>query len=199
MSTYLRLIPRYFFRGALLTVPVAATLYILYELFRAFDGIVPVGIPGLGLLVTFSFVTLIGFLSSSVIGRTTFDLTERALRKVPLVKLLYNSIKDLVGAFVGNKKSFNRPVTVRFGPGDIYALGFVTRDDVAVLNKPGHVAVYFPQSYNVAGNLILIPRDAVETLPIQSSELMTFIVSGGVSGLGMGQSLVPPKEHVEDG
>src|SRR5690349_5521846 len=105
----LRLVPRYFFRGALITVPVAATLYILYQLFRTFDGLLPLGIPGLGLLATFTCVTLIGFFSSSVIGRTAIDYTERTLQRVPFVKLLYSSIKDLVGAFVGNK-SFNRPV-----------------------------------------------------------------------------------------
>jgi uncharacterized membrane protein len=189
----IRRLPRYFFRGALITVPLAATLFIPYQLFRILDGLLPLQIPGLGLLVTFAFVTLIGFFSSSVIGRTTLTYTERTLRRVPFVKLLYNSIKDLVSAFVTNK-SFNTPVSVKIGPNGILGLGFITRADVSVLQMPGHVAVYFPQSYNVAGNLALVPRELVEPLPVQSAELMTFIVSGGISGLGVGRSLEPQKD-----
>ncbi|HEX2736017.1 MAG TPA: DUF502 domain-containing protein [Polyangiaceae bacterium] len=187
----LRRLPRYFFRGALITVPVGLTLYLLYFAFNAIDSLLPLKIPGLGLVVTISLVTLVGFLSSSVIGRTVVDLTERTLRGVPFVKLLYNSIKDLVGAFVGNKKSFNQPVAVQLG-GGLCALGFITREQAQGLDFPEHTAVYFPQSYNFAGNLVLVPRERVQKLNVSSSELMTFIVSGGVSGLGVGQPLVVP-------
>jgi hypothetical protein len=56
------------------------------------------------------------------------------------------------------------------------------------------VAVYFPQSYNFAGNLLIVPRDQVEPLELNSVDMMTFIVSGGVSGFGVGQSIdsIPP-------
>jgi len=71
-------------------------------------------------------------------------------------------------------------------------LGFVTRDALSGLKMPDHVAVYFPQSYNFAGQLAVVPREHVELLEAPSSEVMTFIVSGGISGFGRGQSLVPP-------
>jgi uncharacterized membrane protein len=165
----------------------------LYWIFRSIDQFVPLGIPGLGLVITVTFVTLVGFFSSSVIGRTVLDFTERILRGVPLVKLLYNSIKDLVGTFVGSKKGTNRPVKVRISTDlDCFVLGFVTREAVAELGSTDHVAVYFPQSYNFAGNLVLVPRKLIEPLDLPSSELMTFIVSGGVSGLGVGESMLPP-------
>ncbi len=195
----LRDLPRYFFRGAFLTAPIALTLYILYWLFRAFDQLLPIGIPGLGLVVTLAFVTLVGFLSSNVIGRTAFDWTERVLRKVPFVKLLYSSIKDLVGAFVGDKKSFDQPVTVRLShDSSLRLIGFITRRQVSGLGLTDHVAVYFPQSYNFAGNLALVPRSLVEPVEASSAEVMTFIVSGGVSGLGVGQSVLPPPPSPPD-
>src|SRR5690606_17310753 len=101
------------------------------------------------------------------------------------VKLLYSSIKDLVGAFVGNKKTFEQPVAVMLSEtSPVRALGFVTRDRAAVLGYPDHVAVYLPQSYNFAGNLVLVPKKCVEPLTVGSSELMTFVVSGGISGFG---------------
>jgi uncharacterized membrane protein len=60
----------------------------------------------------------------------------------------------------------------------------VTRDDLGSLSLPGMVAVYVPQSYNFAGTLLLVPNDRVEALQTGAGELMTFIVSGGVSGYG---------------
>jgi uncharacterized membrane protein len=176
---------RYFVRGCLVAAPLGLTIYIVYATLQAVDNLLPVPIPGLGLLITIVLLTLIGFLTSNVIGRSVVEIADRILQQVPLVKLVYTSIKDLVGAFVGEKKSFNRPVTVLLSAGSGFmALGFVTREALSPLSLSGHVAVYFPQSYNFAGNLVLVPRELVQPLTVSSSELMTFVVSGGVSGLG---------------
>jgi uncharacterized membrane protein len=72
-------------------------------------------------------------------------------------------------------------------------LGFVTRTGLRPLGLADHVAVYFPPAYNFAGNVLAVPESLVVPLEIPSSELMTFIVSGGVSGFGVGQSLLPPE------
>jgi uncharacterized membrane protein len=108
------------------------------------------------------------------------------------VKLIYTSIKDLIRAFVGDHKSFDQPAAVALVPGGARILGFVTRDALHALGMPECVAVYFPQSYNFAGQVAVVPRQHVELLDVSSAEVMTFIVSGGVSGFGRGQSLVPP-------
>jgi uncharacterized membrane protein len=115
------------------------------------------------------------------------------MKRVPLVKLVYTSIKDLIGAFVGDRKSFDKPVLLYLSQGSaVKLLGFVTRDGLSQLGHADHVAVYLPQSYNFAGNVVIAPRELIEPLDVPSSEIMTFIVSGGVSGLGVGQSLLPP-------
>lgn len=190
-----RHITRYFVRGALIIVPFALTIYALYFVFVTVDRFLPFDFPGLGLLVTFVTVTLVGFLSSNVIGSTFLGLSEQMLRKVPLVALIYSSIKDLVDAFVGEKRRFDQPVSVALSSdGHITALGFVTRRNVTALGYHGHVAVYFPQSYNFAGNLVLVPASAVTPVDVSSAELMTFIVSGGVSGLGVGTAPLPPQQ-----
>src|SRR5450755_2549658 len=175
----------YFVRGCLVLVPAGLTFYILFAILRTIDQLLPIGIPGVGLLLTLILVTLVGVLTSNVVGRSIFETSERALRRLPLVKLLYSSIKDLINAFMGDKKSFN--------PGSgLKALGFITRDGLHALDMPLHVAVYFPQSYNFAGYLAVVAREQVEVLDVSSAELMTFIISGGVSGFGVGQSLLPP-------
>jgi uncharacterized membrane protein len=183
---------RYFLHGCLVTAPLGLTVYIVWTVLRAIDRLVPLPIPGLGLVTTVALITVIGVFTSNVVGRTVLDLTEGILRRLPLVKLVYTSIKDLVSAFVGDKKRFDVPVAVALFPGiDAKQLGFVTRDGLARLGMPGHTAVYFPQSYNFAGSLVLVPHDKIERLDVSASEVMTFIVSGGVSGFGQGESILP--------
>jgi uncharacterized membrane protein len=183
----------YFLRGCLLLLPAAATVYIAFLIFRAIDNMVPVGVPGLGFLLTVVVITLGGFLTSNVVGRAAFDVTDRWLARVPLAKLIYTSIRDLINAFVGDKKRFDRPVAVTIVPGSrIRALGFVTRDGLEPLGMGDQVAVYLPQSYNFAGNLVVVPRDQIEPLTVSTTDLMTFIVSGGVSGLGIEPAPVRP-------
>lgn len=189
----MKLLIRYFVRGSLVSVPLFVTVYIVYLVVSTIDGFFDVRVPGLGIIITFSLVTLVGFLTSNVIGGSLLEAAERFFKKLPLVKLLYSSIKDLVSAFVGSNKRFDQPVLLRLGhEGRAHVLGFVTRASLNALHMPDHVAVYVPQSYNFAGNLLVAPRELVEPLDVGSADVMTFIVSGGVSGLGVGQSLPPP-------
>jgi uncharacterized membrane protein len=183
---------RYFVRGCLVSVPLVVTAWLIFITFRFIDDLLHIGIPGVGFVLTILLVTLIGLFTSNVVGKKVFQIVDRFLSGMPLVKLLYTSIKDLIRAFVGDHKSFDRPAAVLMNTSGARALGFVTRDGLHVLGMPDHVAVYFPQSYNFAGQLAVVPRENVELLDAPSAEVMTFIVSGGISGFGRGQSLVPP-------
>ena len=122
-----------------------------------------------------------------VCGRTqTFGITPfYGLRDLfdPLIKMLHSSLKDLIGAFVGDKKKFDKPVKVGLVPGsDIGVIGFITRENMDEWGLPGQVAVYLPQSYNFAGNLIVIPRERVTAIDVPSGDVMAFVVSGGITG-----------------
>ena len=89
----------------------------------------------------------------------------------------------LMSAFVGEKRKFNKPVLVDIaGDGRLKALGFVTRDSLEHFGRPDDVAVYFPQSYNFAGQVVIVPRAAVTAVAVDASDAMAFIVSGGVTG-----------------
>lgn len=183
----------YFVRGCLVLAPLAATIYIIFVGFTTIDQLLGLEVPGLGFVITLGLITLVGFFTSSVIGSSIVDLTEAFMTRLPLVKLLYSSLKDLISAFMGQRATFDQPVTVRISETrDIKALGFITRRSLAQLGLPGHVAVYMPQSYNVAGNLLLVPAEQVEPVDAATSEVVTFLVSGGISGLGVGYSLPPP-------
>ncbi|MEM1408975.1 MAG: DUF502 domain-containing protein [Bacteroidota bacterium] len=174
----------YFFRGLLFVVPVALTIYIIYQTLDWLDGLIPINIPGLGLLVILAAITLLGYLASFFITRPIFVQFERYFTKIPLVNILYSSIKDLIGAFVGDQKKFNIPVTVALDSnGTILKVGFITKDDLSSLDLPGFVSVYLPHSYNFSGNHFLVEKDKVKRLNMNASSAMKFVVSGGVSGL----------------
>lgn len=171
----------YFVRGLIVTAPVAVTLYICWWLISAVDGLIDVGVPGLGLVVAVLVVTLVGVLASGFLARTVLDAIDQVLERLPFVRLLYSSAKDLLNAFVGEHRRFNRGVRVELGNTDTHLLGFVTADALEHLGMGGYVAVYIPQSYNFAANLLLVRAEKVVPLAIDAAELMAFIVSGGVS------------------
>jgi uncharacterized membrane protein len=174
---------RNFFEGLLILVPVVTTLYVAWLVLQAIDGWLNIPIPGVGFLVTLGLITLTGRYASTVFVQKMLDMMEGVLIKAPFVKLLYTSIKDLIAAFMGEKRRFDQPVLVSLSPGGYgEAVGFVTRTDLEFLGLLNHVAVYFPQSYNFAGHLLVFPKDQVRPLEVESSEVMAFIVSGGVSG-----------------
>ena len=176
----------YFLKGSLIFVPVALTIFAFVWVFRRLDSLFGqffrVNIPGLGLVITLAGITVIGFLASNFVGRRFIKLIDKLFTRVPLVKLLYSSLKDFIGAFAGEKKSFDKPVLVELVPGGPKAVGFITRESLEFLGLSNHVAVYFPQSYNFAGSLLLFESKSVIPLNADSSKVMAFIVSGGVAG-----------------
>jgi uncharacterized membrane protein len=169
---------RWFLQGLIYFVPIALTVFVLVASFRAIDrglgGLLGVEVPGVGVLILVLVVTLLGFLLSNFLSRRILGFFEKILDRLPLVKLLHTSVKDLMGAFVGDQRRFDQPVAVEITPGSgVHALGFVT----AAL-----VAVYLPQSYNFAGQLLAVPRGRVQKIEHDAAEMMAFVVSGGVSG-----------------
>jgi uncharacterized membrane protein len=178
----------YFIKGLLVFVPIALTIFLLFWAFTTLDSAVNrllpfFNLPGVGILLTIVIITVIGFFASNFIGRRLFGLIDRLFTGLPLIKLLYSAVKDILEAFAGDKKSFDRPVLAAIGPGsNAKIVGFITRDSLENLGLSDYVAVYMPQSYNFAGNVLLFPKDAIEPLEIESSQAMAFIVSGGLSG-----------------
>ncbi len=180
----LRFIGRNFVRGLAIALPVVLTVYVAWQSVTWVDSWLGIPLPGIGILVVVLIITLIGALATNVVTRAALATLDHLFERLPLVRLLYTAAKDLMGAFVGNKRRFNRAVRVQPDPTiELWFLGFVTADDGERLGLPGFVAVYLPQSYNIAGNLVLVPADRVVHIDGDSSDVMSFIVSGGVAGL----------------
>lgn len=174
----------------MLLAPVAITVWVVWAVVVTVDRWLDFPIPGAGFVVTVALITLVGFLASNFFARGALALVDRVLGKLPFVRLLYQSTRDLLNAFVGEKRRFDVPVIVALGPGlSAQALGFVTQESLERFGLADHVAVYLPQSYNFAGQVLIFPKGAVTRLDGKSSDVLAFIVSGGVTGIPAAQSV----------
>lgn len=181
----------YLLQGLLYIAPLGITAYIIYSAFNFIDGIsqrlltrfFDVQIPGLGLLSLLLFLIFIGFLGRTIIAQPLKKIFRKIIDKVPLLNFIYSALNDLFSAFVGKEKKFNQPVLVKVNlNSDLEKLGFITEEELDIIKVEDKVAVYFPHSYNFSGELFIVPRTQLRKLDVNSSELMKFIVSAGLTG-----------------
>ena len=170
-----------FLQGLLYTVPLFITVYIIVQIFIFIDGILPFkDIPGLGIVIIFVFITLVGFIGNTMIGRPIISYFTKIIDKAPLIKDIYSALKDLVSAFVGKKKRFSEPVLVKMGNG-LEKIGFITNKDLKEFGiGEEKIAVYLPYSYGVMGSLYIVAKENITTIDASSTNIMKFIVSGGI-------------------
>ncbi|MFP4448857.1 MAG: DUF502 domain-containing protein [Bacteroidota bacterium] len=182
---------KYFLQGLLYVAPLGITLIILYNLLKFIDGLLQpyfkqifdMNIPGAGVVAIFLLVTLLGILGQTIIARPIKATVGKLINRTPLLKIVYSSLKDLFSGFVGEKKKFTQPVLVRVNTiSNLEKLGFLTQENVSNIGIEGKkAAVYFPHSYNFSGELFIVPCEHIKKIEGSPSEIMKFIVSGGVT------------------
>jgi len=186
----MRTLTRSFAQGLLVLAPVAITVWVVVFTITTLDRWLDTSIPGLGIVIAAAGITVIGYLAGNVVGNKLFSWLESGMRRVPLIRILYNSLRDLFGAFVGSKRKFDKPVAVEINPHGLKVLGFLTSEHFDDPHLAGHVSVYLPESYNFAGNLIVVPADRVHALDADGAEFMAFIVSGGVTDMNAAKTVL---------
>tara|TARA_B100000767_G_scaffold74704_1_gene71267 strand:- start:287 stop:838 length:552 start_codon:yes stop_codon:yes gene_type:complete len=173
----------YFLQGLLYIVPISVTFYVVYWTFQKIDGILPFQFPGLGLIVIIALITIIGFAGSVIISSPINSFFQRLLKKAPLLRTIYSSMKDLMSTFVGKKKGFNQAVLIKlYENSTIERVGFITNENLSSLGiKGGKILVYLPHSYAFSGQLFVVEKSYITPIDKPSSEIMKLIVSGGVT------------------
>jgi uncharacterized membrane protein len=181
----------YLLQGILYIAPIGITIYIIYAVFniidqslqKLLDRFIDFKIPGLGLLTLVLFLILVGFLGKTIIARPLGRIINKTIDRIPLLGFIYSAFNDLFSAFVGKEKKFNQPVLVKVNlHSDLEKLGFITEENLELLEEKDKVAVYFPHSYNFSGELFIVPKANIKPLNIPSSEVMKFIISAGLTG-----------------
>ncbi|MFM9945253.1 MAG: DUF502 domain-containing protein [Bacteroidia bacterium] len=177
----------YFIRGLVFLAPIMITYAIIKGGIKFLNDILPLSIPGLGILVILVTITTFGYFGSKLFYKPIFEWFENLLEKTPGIKVIYSLIKDFMEAFMGDKKRFNEPVLVKMNESGLIKIGFITSKDLSSLHQneilKDYVGVYFPHSYNFSGNHFLVLKDKVTPIHANSTEIMKFVVSGGVTDL----------------
>lgn len=186
----------YCLKGVLLILPIGGALFLLLWGFSTLDSFLnfsesflldpetgkPLYIPGLGILSIIIVVFVAGIIATFLITEPIYAWINRQINKVPILRFLYSSVKDITEAFVGDEKKLNEPVIVEMESG-IKKIGFLTQKDLRAIGLKDEVAVYFPWSYSFAGELVIVKADRVKPLNVSSAQAMKFIVSGGVTSI----------------
>jgi len=192
----MKAIGRLFLQGLVAVLPIAVTIYILYWLATSAEAVLaPIiklvlgperYLPGLGVAAGFVIVCGIGLLLHAWFVRSLFQLSEKILQSIPLVKTLYGSIRDLMSYFeYSKKKQFNQVVMVNLPDEQTRLIGMVTRDDFSglpdVAGSQEVVAVYLPMSYQMGGFTVFVPRSKVRSVHMSVEEAMRFALTAAMS------------------
>ena len=191
MTAFFRKAPGYFLQGLLFITPIGVTLFVVLWFVRLLDdiffplleGILPWHIPGLGLILAFIILTLLGYIIAHLISRSAINWFDQRMKKAPLVKVIYFAVKDMISVFFEKSDKLGKPVKVLIqrDPAQ-YKFGFVTSSDLSEFGVGDElISVYLPFSYGVMGNQMVVKREDVEYLEVPASSMMKFIVSGGVA------------------
>ena len=178
---------KFFFQGLLYTIPISVTTYVIWEIVISIDAKVQPWLPfdahGLGIIIVFILITAIGIVGNLFVTLPIVSYIEKIFIKAPLIRIIYTSLKDLVSSFVGQKKSFNKPVLVKLYPeSEIYRLGFLTDDALRKFELGlNMVSVYVPHSYAISGQLFIVDKSMLKVINVNATGMMKYIVSGGVT------------------
>lgn len=183
-------------KGTLVTVPVAGAIFLIIWIVASVDSSLnitqhflqddqghPLYIPGIGILTVIFLLILIGLVFTTLVTEPIQNWLSRTIKRIPLFNTLYSSIKDFTEAFVGDAKKFNEPVLVKVNDMGLKKIGFLTQRDLSALDLPGEVIVYFPYSYSLSGQVVVVDVKHVTKLNLSAADAMKLVVSGGVSGL----------------
>lgn len=179
----------YLLKGLLVVAPGVLTIYIILGLFAFIDNSIndlieaffDVRFRGLGIVIGTFLIGIIGMLSGSLFNQFIIYI-EDAIAHIPLVKIVYSSIKDFFSAFVSEERKFNKPALIKMGGSEnLQRLGFITETDLSHIGLEGMVSVYIPHSYNFSGNLFIVKTEDVTPIKANTTDVMKFIVSGGVT------------------
>ena len=188
----------YFLQGLLYVAPISLTFYVIYWLFIFTDNLLQsffrdlfgISIPGLGVLVIIIGLIILGLIGQTIIAKPFKLLLNNVIYKIPILKLIYSSLKDFFSAFVGKEKKFNRPVKVKLNKNDnILRIGFLTNENLKGFQAEDYVAVYFPFSYTFTGETFLVPKESIEPINIAPTEVLKFLMAGGVVEIELSKTL----------
>ena len=189
----------YFLAGVLITAPIGLTFFLAWQFIHWVDGRItpmipvaynpetylPFSIPGLGLLVVFIALTLIGALTAGMLGRLWVRLSEQMLARMPVIRSVYGAIKQIFETILAHRsEAFRQVVLFEYPRRGSWAIGFITgktEGEVQSMTADDVVNVFLPTTPNpTSGYLLFIPRRELVVLSMTVEEGIKMVVSGGI-------------------
>ena len=188
-------IRNYFFTGIIVLVPIGFTLYLSRFLMNISSDLLPskinpnsylpVNIPGIEIIITIFFITFIGFLSLSFIGKKFLQLVDTLFKKIPLLGTFWSAVKQMSQSFKDNKHKKKSVVLVEYPRKGVWAVGFATKDNEGeIKNKTNKdlVNVFVPTTPNpTSGFLLMFEKNDIIYLDMSFEEASKFVVSAGTT------------------
>ena len=194
-SPFIARLRNYFITGIIVLVPLGFTLYLTLFLVSILSKLIPeeinpnsylpFSIPGLEIAISIIFITLIGFISLSFIGKRILKLINDLLKKIPFLRTIYSAIGQMTETFANKKGKKKSVVLVQYPSKGSWAVGFATKDNKGEITKKTNtklVNVFVPTTPNpTSGFLLMFPKKEVIYLDMSFEEASKFIVSAGTS------------------
>jgi uncharacterized membrane protein len=198
----------YFLTGVIVAAPISITFFLVWQFLSFLDthvaGLLPArynpetylpfSLPGLGLLIMLAFLTLVGMLTAGLAGRTLVRMGERLLSRMPVIRSVYSTLKQIFETVLAQKsRSFREVVLVEYPRRGLGAIGFVTgptRGEIQARSKEEMVNVFLPTTPNpTSGFLLFVPKSDLIHLDMSVEEGMKMVISGGIVTPSMEEEL----------
>ena len=188
-------IRNYFFTGIIVLVPIGFTLYLSKFLMNASSNLLPskvnpnsylpINIPGIEIIITIFFITFIGFLSLSFLGKKFLQLIDTLFKKIPLLGTFWSAVKQMSQSFKDNKHKKKSVVLVEYPRKGVWAVGFATKENEGeIKNKTNKelINVFVPTTPNpTSGFLLMFEKNDIIYLDMSFEEASKFVVSAGTT------------------
>ena len=186
-----------FIAGVVVLIPIGITLYLTLFFIRISGKIVPkeinpnnylpFNIPGLEILVALFFITIIGWLSLSFLGKKFFELFNNILKKIPILRTIYSAIGQMTETFTKKDNQQKSVVLLEYPRRGIWAVGFATKENQGIIKEKVNedlINVFVPTTPNpTSGFLLMVPKKDLIYLDISFEQASKFIVSAGTTNI----------------
>ncbi len=187
----------YFFAGAVVLIPLGITVYLSVFIIKISSKLLPrelnpnnylpIEIPGIEIIIAIFLITFIGWVSLSFLGKKIFELINRLLKKIPILRTIYSAINQMTESLTKSDNKQKSVVLLEYPKKDVWAVGFATKENKGIINdKIGNdlVNVFVPTTPNpTSGFLLMVPKKNLIFLDISFEQASKFIVSAGTSDI----------------
>ena len=186
-----------FITGIVVLIPIGITLYLTLFIIRISGNIIPkeinpnnylpFDIPGVEILIALFFITFIGWVSLSFIGKKFFDLFNNILKKIPILRTIYSAIGQMTESFTKTDNNEKSVVLLEYPRKGIWVVGFATKENQGIIKdkvKEQLINVFVPTTPNpTSGFLLMLPKKDLIYLDVSFEQASKFIVSAGTTNI----------------